>query len=507
MSAGVRTGGATARLFAQSAPAALALALIVAMFHDTAAAIVGTWYRSSTFNHAFLIIPICIYLAWQQRKEAMATAAAPTAWGIVAVVIASVAWLVGRVTGTLVIQEIALVCIAQGVLLAMYGWRICRIFAFPLLYLFFAVPMGEALVPPLQAQTADLAVSLLRVAGIPVFADGNMISIPTGNFQVAEECSGIRFLIASIALGTLFAGLTYRSWWRRASFVILSCVVPMLANGVRAFGIIFIAYVSSNELAVGIDHVVYGWVFFTAISFVTLAIGMAMREKGGPSSVDVPHSISIDHAWPAAGSLIAGTVAIAAALAVQSFSERIDRPNSLQSIRLVAPELGELWAKADGVADPMAPIFASPDAQLDASYVTSGAKLYLHIGYYLHERRGAEAVSYGHTLIHGKGWASSATGKRLTTLGDERISVQFVRAAAGRATRVIWYWYWVDGRFTGNPYVAKLLQAKAKLLGGAPAAAIIVTEIDADDGVDEAEDALAKFLSSLGGLARTLKGG
>jgi exosortase A len=503
MFAGVNASSEPARKLCHGAAATLAVIFVLAMFHETAAAIVATWYQSSTFNHAFLIIPICVYLAWQQRREAEAAAAAPSVWGIVAVVMASLAWLVARVAGTLVIQELSLVCVVQGVILAMYGWRICRIFAFPLFYLFFAVPMGEALVPALQTETARLAVALLRISGIPVFADGNIITIPSGTFQVAEECSGVRFLIASLALGTLFAGLTYRSWWRRIGFVLLSCVVPILANGVRAFGIILIAYLSNNELAVGIDHVVYGWVFFTAISLLTLAIGMAMREKSVVPSATRVHLTPLIPEKPLGRGLLTGALALAAVFAVQSYAAQIDRPRPLQPISLVAPVLGEPWQRAD-VQDPLAPRFAAPDAQLDASYVTSGATVYLHIGYYLHERRGAEAVSYGHILVPDRRWILSATGKVSTVLGSEKLAPQYERVVSGRGARVVWYWYWVDGRFTGDPYVAKLLQAKAKILGGQPAAAIIALSADYDGRGREPEETLSEFMPSLKELGRTL---
>src|ERR1700730_1733866 len=160
----------------------------------------------------------------------------------------------------------------------MFGWPVTRRLAFPLAYLYFAVPFGQAIEPRLQAITAALSVDMLRVVGVPVFADGNLISIPTGNFDVAEECSCLRFLIASIAIGTLFAGIMYRSWLRRAAFLGLSLALPVLGNCARAFGIILLAYATNNRLAAGVDHILYGWLFFALIMFVMLAIGIRFRD-------------------------------------------------------------------------------------------------------------------------------------------------------------------------------------------------------------------------------------
>ncbi len=83
---------------------------------------------------------------------------------------------------------------------------------FPLAYMFFAVPMGEGLVPKLMSFTADFTLWALRLTGLPVFRDGMFFSIPAGDFEVATACSGIRYLMASFALGTLYAFLSFRSF-------------------------------------------------------------------------------------------------------------------------------------------------------------------------------------------------------------------------------------------------------------------------------------------------------
>lgn len=504
MTAGESAGAVSTQRLALVAPAALVITLVIVELNSSAAAIVSTWYESRTFNHGFLIIPICLYLAWRKRSEGASVQPAPNLWGAVIAALASAAWLVGHATATLVVEEISLVSIFEGAVLAIYGWPTWRIFAFPLLYLYFAVPVGEAFVPDLQSATADLAVGLLRIAGIPVFADGNVISIPNGRWYVAEACSGVRFLIASVALCTLFAGVNFRSWWRRLCFVGLSVVVPIVANGFRVFGIIVIAYVTDNELAAGVDHVVYGWLFFSIVTMILLAIGKVMSEPSGAAPLGgIPHppagrTLSVSRA------ALAVILTLAPVVAARAYGDRIDEPQIAKPIRLVVPEAGGAWRNAADAHDPLTPVFAAPSAQLDAAYDADGTRVYLHVGYYVRERRGAQAVGFGHILVPEKGWTPSATGRAPAAVGDDEVSVQAVRVVSGDQTRLIWYWYWVDGRFTGDPYVAKLLQAKAKLLGGRRSAAIIAAAIDYSETPLEAEKSLTGFLSSLRGLEKTL---
>jgi exosortase/archaeosortase family protein len=106
---------------------------------------------------------------------------------------------------------------------------------------------------------------------VPAHIEGIFISTPTGLFRVAEACSGVRFLVAMAALAALAANLCFRSWQRRLLFVAAALAIAVLANGVRAFGTIYLAYRTNNEVAVGVDHLVYGWLFFAIVIALIMA--------------------------------------------------------------------------------------------------------------------------------------------------------------------------------------------------------------------------------------------
>ncbi|OYV01772.1 MAG: exosortase A, partial [Burkholderiales bacterium PBB5] len=133
------------------------------------------------------------------------------------------------------------------------GWPVARVLAFPLGFIFFCVPVGEFLSPTLMTWTANFTVVALRASGIPVYQEGLQFVIPSGRWSVIEACSGIRYLIASIMVGTLFAYLNYNSLRRRFIFVGISIVVPLVANWLRAYMIVMLGHLSGNQLAVGAD--------------------------------------------------------------------------------------------------------------------------------------------------------------------------------------------------------------------------------------------------------------
>ena len=162
---------------------------------------------------------------------------------------------------------------------------------FPLLYLCFLVPFGDALVPALQMVTAVITIHLTRLSGIDAAIDGVFIDTPAGLFEVAEACSGVKFLVAMAALGVLVAYACFRSPRRRAVFLAAAFALPILANGVRAWGTIAIAQALGIEFAQGFDHVVYGWVFFALVVAALLAASWRwferVPEETGPSAEQV----------------------------------------------------------------------------------------------------------------------------------------------------------------------------------------------------------------------------
>lgn len=481
----------------------LFVGLPIAILHQTATSLVETWYRSNSFNHCFLIIPISLYLVWRQRHNLAASAPTPDWKGGVALGAALIVWLAGFATRSLVVQEFGLILIAQATVLTLFGWSVVRVLLFPLGYMYFAVPFGAALIPPLQTLTANSAVTLLQASGVPVLLDGNLISIPNGNWYVAEACAGLRYLVASLALGVLFAGLTYRSWYRRGIFLLISVVVPIVANGIRAYGIVFLAYMTDNELATGVDHLIYGFIFFTFVTFVILAVGMCFRDhafvdRATENFRSQPVSSSV-------GSLvIVGLLVLVPVATAKLYGDYLDRAPTMRVVQLGLPEIIGGYHKTNDKRDPAPVEFAGADAETHATYESNGRVIYLYVGYYLGERPGAEVVSARHKLYGDSGWQEVTTGIRNANIGGDQLLIRYTRAESRAGGQVIFSWYWVDGKFTGNPYWAKLLQAKTKLLGGDQSSAAIVAKSGYDQSPEQANGALEHFVGQLGDLNKIL---
>ncbi|HEX2942038.1 MAG TPA: archaeosortase/exosortase family protein, partial [Rhodopila sp.] len=122
--------------------------------------------------------------------------------------------------------------------------------------------------------------------GVPAYIDGYVIEIPQGTFYVAEACAGLRFLIASIAFGFLYALLMFRSPVRRGVFVLASMTVPIFANGLRAIGIVYLGYLLGSAQAAAADHILYGWLFFSLVILLLIALGLPFRQDDMPGEAE-----------------------------------------------------------------------------------------------------------------------------------------------------------------------------------------------------------------------------
>jgi len=265
-----------------------ALVLIICVFFclywSTFSKLIDIWSSSHTYGHGFFIPPIVAWLIYRKKQQIAQLNIAISLLGLMGVFGVSIFWFLAKLSGINVAEQFAVLILPLFIIWSIWGLLGIRLLAFPLFFLIFAVPVGDFLIPYLQFITADISVFMLEILGIPVYRDGMYIQIPNGNFLVAEACSGIRFLISTFTIGVLFAYLNIQSIQRRSLFIILCLIVPIIGNGLRAFLIILIGYLSDMQAAVGFDHLVYGAVFFSFILIVLLIIGHYIAEPIKPEN-------------------------------------------------------------------------------------------------------------------------------------------------------------------------------------------------------------------------------
>ena len=466
------------------------LAAVVALYWGTVVPMVALWQRAA-FSHGFLVLPAALYLAWERRADLGSLEPSPAFMAVPALALASFIWLLGSLTNTGIVEHFCLVTLLVGFVWGVLGTAAARRLALPLAFLFFAVPAGERLIPTLQDFTARFAVRLLAVTGVPVLLEGHVIAIPGSRWEVAQACSGISYLFASVAIGFLYAGAVYRLWKHRVAFVLASAIVPLVANGVRVYTVILLASLGATGVASGIEHYLYGWMFFSTI--LILLYVTCGRWKEEPRDVG---AAACARAADTAGTRVrpssrTGTIAFAAlALLVVAIAPAAARtlrlpssPDVTPDMSLTAPAVSLPWRPIDHRPYDWSPHFTSPGGEVVQSYESAGHPVMLYAAAYGARQPDVKLVSVSNVLFD-RAWWAAEHGSTAVTIGGERLRVQATRLKSSQGSLLVWNWYVVDGVLSGNDYFAKGLLAKARLFRSALGSSAIAVATEDDPRLD-----------------------
>jgi exosortase A len=473
---------------------------LVAWYGDTVQSMIAIWQGSNTFAHGFLIAPISAWMIWQRRHAVAALDLRPDFRVVPLLVLVGFGWLLGQMAGAGVVQQFGVVLMIPLVVWAILGTAVVRTLAFPLCFLLFAVPFGEFMEPPLMEYTADFTVAALRLTGIPVYREGQFFMIPSGSWSVVEACSGLRYLIASLTVGVLYGYLTYRSLARRAIFVALSMIVPIVANWLRAYMIVMIGHLSEMKYAVGIDHLIFGWLFFGAVMLILLWIGSSWREDLDPRPAALRSVLLAARDHPSLAAIMVATIAAAGLVAVWPVAAaRLEAAGAKGPPALEAPPSAEDWQPVAGRLTDWTPRFLSPSAQIHQAYGKEGTRAGLYVGYYRNQRPGAQLITSQNTLVPSSDrvWRTAGETRRTLVFDQGDLSLTEAKLRGRSTSLLVWRWFWVDGEYIVNPYWGKLLQAKSRLLGRGDDAAIVIVYAPYDERPQDAEQALKDFVGTM----------
>lgn len=480
----------------------LAIVLVIGIYHETIESIVAIWNRSETYAHGYLIVPFCIYMIWKKRSVLVALNYHPSYISLLMLIGLGAGWMMASAASVQVAEQYALVAMIPIIVWAILGWNVFSTIIFPLAYLLFAVPFGEVFIPPLIDFTADFTVNALQAVGIPVYREGSFFSIPSGNWSVVEACSGVRYLIASVTLGTLYAYLTYHSAVRRLIFIICSILVPIIANGMRAFLIVMTGHLSDMRLAVGVDHLIYGWIFFGLVMLLLFWLGSLWREDHLPV-ISNQGSITPDQI-PFTGSIKAtlgmGVMVVAITAIWPVYLHYL---NSKVDIRPV-PAISISDPSGKWTVDPVQfsswmPGYTGSPKQLVEHFQYKNQHVGLYIAYYRNQQQEGKLISSGNVLVADKnsGWRNISGSERKISLDTTELSVHENLLYGVSDRLLVWHWFWLIDRETANPYQGKIVQALNRISGKGDDGAEIIVAAAYEHDPEEAVSILREFVTEM----------
>lgn len=421
----------------------------VIVYQEAILGMEAIWSRSDTFAHGYFILPISIWLLWRDKKNLLASQMSST-WLPLPILAGSLfVWLFSYAADINVLGQLSAVISLICLIWLLVGNKVAWRYKFPLAYLLFAVPMGENLIPQLQDITAWFTVAFLKLNGIPVYVDGLYIQIPTGMFEVAVACSGIRYLIASVAVGTLFSYLTYTKTHKQIIFILFSLFLPILANGIRAYGIVAIAYYSDMKYATGVDHLIYGWLFFGVVIMIMFWVGGLFADKELVEKEDKYSALNQKLSTQKLVKMpaIVAVMLIVVTLALINSVHVVKKPSTPEPALIVSENFTEALHSNWGVT--------FNDA-LQRSYLVSPEKVEIFRAVFAHKQDLGELISWENIIFDDTKWTLIHSTE--IKLDAKKAKFLLIRNIAGKE-RTILYWYEVAGDTFVNSTKVKLTQA------------------------------------------------
>lgn len=263
-----------------------ALVLLVGFaYKDILIALVRDWWTDPDFSHGFFVPAISAYLVWQRKQAVARLPLKPSWWGLAVMLGAVGILLVGIFGAEQFLARSSFIFLLAGMVIFFMGWAQFRALIFPWAFLFLMVPVPSILMNeitlPLQFVASDLASTLLRLVGVPVLREGNVIQLPTMSLEVVEACSGIRSLVSLITLAIVYAYLLEKNKVIRVLLVISAVPIAIAANGLRIMGTGLTGIYWSPDKAEGFFHEFSGWVIFLLSLTMLFGLHQLMRWVAG----------------------------------------------------------------------------------------------------------------------------------------------------------------------------------------------------------------------------------
>lgn len=223
------------------------------------------WMVNEDMGHGFFVPAVAGYLIWQQRDDLMKIPATANWWGLAIVILGGAQSIAATLGVEMFLARSALILTLVGAVWMLGGTAMLKKLAFPLFLLCFMIPLPavifNTLTFPLQIIASQLAEISLRLLGVPIVREGNVLELPSGPLSVVEACSGIRSLLSLTFLSLIYGCFFEKSRVMRVILFIATLPIAILANAGRVTITGILAEIKP-ELAKGFFHESTGWVIF-----------------------------------------------------------------------------------------------------------------------------------------------------------------------------------------------------------------------------------------------------
>jgi exosortase D (VPLPA-CTERM-specific) len=455
----------------------LAITLVAAIvpFAGVLGDLYNIWNLQPEYSHGIIIPVLSAYLIWRRREELRGLPFTGSWLGLVLIAVGLALRLIGLITTMTTIEHYAFLVVLYGLILSLTGPVIFRRLRMPLFILLFAVPLpnffNTALSLQLQFLSSELGVWVIRAAGISVLLEGNIIDLGNYQLEVAQACSGLRYLFPLMTLAFIAASLFRGPLWKKATLFFASIPITVVMNSVRIGFIGITVEHWGPSMAEGALHDFEGWLVFM-LSTGALILTALLLARLGPSRVKwqdafnfeppvkgtgptsnspTPARQSIPRPFAAAAVL----VFLGAVTGVAMPAPHTSFPNRT-SFDEFPTTLGEWVGRRDTLQNQYLDILHLDDYVLADYRGPDGEPVNFYAAYY-QTQDSTRAIHSPHDCIPGGGWEITKLEQRPfpNASGTGTFKINRAVVQLGNHRQIVYYWFDERGRKFTNEYLAR----------------------------------------------------
>ena len=263
-----------------------ALMILVALYRGILPEMAQQWYEDANYSHGFIVPLIAGYFVYERRRDLAGVLVEPWLPGLALLLLGLLQLVLGFLGTEFFTMRSSLVVTLAGMTLFLFGKRLFRLLLLPLGYLLFMVPLPyiiyDMIAFPLKLFVTRVSIATMKLMGVVVLREGNIIMLPFTTLEVADACSGIRSLISLLALAVAYAFFLNITPLRRALLIASAIPIAISANALRVIGTGLLAQYWGGKAAEGFFHEFAGMAVFVVAIALMIGLGSLLaRGKGG----------------------------------------------------------------------------------------------------------------------------------------------------------------------------------------------------------------------------------
>jgi EpsI family protein len=453
--------------------------------------------EGSGLSHAPLLLLLILYLCyriWSQTGRRIRLHF--NRFVLLILTVLSLLWMVLGLVFVEAGQQAMVILIAAAVVIGMLGIRGGAKYLMPILLLLTVLPIWSLFIPYLQIIVAQASAYLIDISGITSIREGYLLVIPNGTFEVAESCSGMKFLIVGITLALIHTQLIKVPARVVLLYVLLASLLAFVSNVVRIFIVVIIGhyYGMSNEYVQ--DHNFIGWIVFSIFFFIFLFVGERRLRRH-----EIARQVEESGAQANAGMArrLSGSALVVLALSVGPAAYGYFTASDPMSNRDHISVLQQLpaWRATPGQLTDWTPLWTRGDRTFEGIVTKASERLDLFATEFDQQRQGHEAVNISHRVYDIEKWSRISKSARVIDVpGVGEVAVEeTLLKATGHRKRLVWLWYRTNDKIVASKIQAKLNNLLG-VLSGEPDISVFVVSKVINQNETHAADVLEAFLQA-----------